>query len=183
MRLVLMAALFLAAGTAVAEEALTSAIEAPDRDPRRSPREEVFRMVDAYIAENLQAKLGLSDEELARALPVVRRLHAERRRLAERKVRAFQQMKRAVRTGAITDARALDLLQEMKAAEAAEAAAVRAGQDAVNLVLSPVQQVKYRILEGEIEHRLREVMARVRAQRMDGPGRDDDAAKEPPPPR
>jgi hypothetical protein len=175
MRPLLAAALVLAAGAAFAQE---------DEAPRPRPREEVFRIIDGYIADNLQAKLGLGDEQLARALPLVRRLSAERRRFAERKIRALHQMRRMVRSGSVNDARAAELLQELRAAEAEEAAAVRAGQDALDAALTPAQQVRYRVLEAQVEHRLRELMARVRDQRRGGPGRRrGDRARESPAPR
>ena len=136
--------------------------------PRARPREEVFRLVDDYIAKSLQERLALSDDQASRALPLVRRLHADRRQFAERRMRALQQMRRASRAGTINDARAGELVRELRAAEAAEAESVRAARDAVDAVLTPVQQLKYRIFEGEIEHRLRELMARVRSQRRDG---------------
>ena len=50
-------------------------------------------------------------------------------------------------------------------------------------MLTPTQQVKFRILEMEIEQRVREAMARVRAERRDGAGRRGDGPpKEPPVP-
>ncbi len=177
-RVLLSAALMVGAGTAAAQE------NPPEGERRGRPREEIFRMVDGYIATNLQERLGLSDDQLARALPLVRRLHAERRRFAERKIRALHQMRRMARAGSISDARAAELLHELKAAEADESAAVRAGQDALDAVLTPSQQVKFRILETEIEQRVREAMARVRAQRRDGAGhrRGDGPPKESPAP-
>jgi hypothetical protein len=160
------------------------AAAAQDSGERRGrPRDEIFRMVDAYIADNLQEKLGLGDDQLARALPLVRHLHAERRRFAERKIRSLHQMRRMVRAGSIGDARAAEVLHELKAAEAEEAAAIRAGQDALDAVLTPAQQLRYRIMESEIEHRLRQLMARVRAQRRDGRRRGEGPQGQPPAPR
>jgi hypothetical protein len=154
-------ALALSAGMAAAQDAQ----EGPRRGGR--PREEIFRLIDEHVARSLQERVGLSDDQAARALPLVQRLHADRRRFAARRIRAMQQMRRAFRPGApaVGDARAAEMLQELKAAEADEAAGLRAGQDAVDAVLTPLQQVKYRIFETEMEHRLRELMARVRAQR------------------
>jgi hypothetical protein len=177
-RLLFPAALVLLAGAAASQDN-------PSEGQRRGrPREEIFRMVDDYVATNLQETLGLSEDQLARALPLVRRLHADRRRFAERKIRVLHQMKRMVRSGSISDARAAEILQALKAAEAEEAAAIRAGQDALDAVLAPAQQVKYRILEAQIENRLRDLMARLRAQRGDGPRprRDDGPPKESPAP-
>lgn len=172
-------ALALSAGVAGAQE------NPPEGQRPGRPREEIFRMVDEHMANNLQEKLGLTGDQLGRTLPLVRRLHADRRRFAEQRMRALHQMKRTVRAGAISDTRAAEMLHELKAVEAEEAAAIRAGQDAVDAVLTPAQQLKYRILETEIEHRLRELMARVRAQRRDRPGPrgGDDPPRESPEPR
>ena len=176
LRLVALAATFLVAAPVAAQDE-------PDGRSRRRPREEIFRLIDDYVARSLQEKVGLTDEQVGQALPLVRRLHADRRRFAERRMRAAFQMRRAVRAGAITDARAAEMLQELKKAEAEEAAAIRAGQEAVDAVLTPVQQVKYRTFETDIEQRLRELMARVRAQRRDGKGRRRAPRGESPAPR
>lgn len=157
-------ALALSASAAVAQETR-------EGNERSRPREEVYRLIDDYVRRSLQERVGLSDEQTARALPLVRNLHADRRRFAKRRIRAHSQMRRAQRSNAITDTRAAELVQELKTAESEEVAAMRAAHDAVDAVLTPVQQVKYRIFEGEIEHKLRELMARLRAQRRDGAGR------------
>jgi hypothetical protein len=152
---------------------------------RERPREEVFRVVDEFIAGRLQERLGLGEGQAARALPLVRRLHADRRRFAERRIRAVQEMRRMVRSGANDDARAAALLQQLRSAEAEEQAAVRSAQEALDAVLTPTQQVKYRIFEAEVEHRLRQAMARVRAQRREGMGRPrrETPRRDEPPPR
>ena len=158
-------ALALSASAAAAQE------PSPGGDQRSRAREEVYRVIDQYVERSLQERVGLSDEQTARALPLVRNLHADRRRFAKRRIRAFSQMRRAQRSTVVTDARAAELLQELKTAESEEVAAMRAAHDAVDAVLTPVQQVKYRIFEGEIEHKLRELMAQLRAERREGSGR------------
>lgn len=153
----------------------------PEGEPPRRPREEIFRMVDAYVADHLQENLGLSDEQLNRVLPLVRNLNADRRRFAERRIRAIHQMRRMMKAGMANDPRIAELLQQVKTAEAEEPVAIRAGHDAIDAVLTPVQQVQFRILEAEIEHRLRQVMARVRGERRDAPGRPRRQDPRPPP--
>lgn len=173
------ALLLVSAAAAAAQEG------GPEGEPARRPREEIFRMVDAYVADHLQENLGLSDEQQNRVLPLVRKLNADRRRFAERRIRAIHQMRRMMKAGMANDPRIAELLQQVKAAEAEEPAAIRAGHDAIDAVLTPVQQAQFRILEAEIEHRLRQVMARVRGERRDGPGRPrrKDAPRPPPDPR
>ena len=157
-----------AAGGALAQE---------DRPPaggpgpgRRPPREEIYRMLDTYVAEHLQESLALSDEQRNRVLPLVQKLSADRRRFAERRVRALFQMRRAIAAGTATDAKMSELLQQLKATEAEEPAAMRAAQDAIDAQLTPLQQARFRVLEAEIEHRMRRVMSRMHGQRGGRPG-------------
>jgi hypothetical protein len=137
---------------------------------RRPPREEIYRMVDSYVAEHLQESLALSDEQRNRVLPLVQKLSAARRGFAERRVRALMQMRRAIGDGTATDARMAELLQQLKAAEAEEPAAIRAAQDAIDAQLTPLQQARFRVLEAEVEHRMRRVMSGMHGQRGGRPG-------------
>jgi hypothetical protein len=166
--------LLVSAVAAAAQEGRT------EGEPSRRPREEIFRMVDAYLADHLQEYLGLSDEQRNRVLPLVRKLHADRRRFAERRIGAIHQMRRMTKDGMASDPRIAELLQQVKTAEAEEPAAIRAGHDAIDAVLTPLQQAQFRILEAEIEHRLRQVMARVRGGRGErGGSRREDPARPP----
>jgi hypothetical protein len=155
----------------------------PDEGSRRPPREEIFRMVDAYVAEHLQESLALSDEQLNRLMPLVRKLNADRRRLAERRMHALFQMRRMFKDGTATDARIAELLQQVKSAEVEEPTAIRAGHDAIDAQLTPLQQAQFRVLEAEVEHRVRQVMARVRGQRAGRPGAPPDEPRAPNDPR
>jgi hypothetical protein len=129
----------------------------PDR-----PREELFKMIDAYVVSNMQESLSLSDEQFVKLLPLVKRLQTDRRAFAERRMRALVELRRSFDSGSATDARVNELLKELKAVEAEEPPTLRKHLDAIDAALSPVQQAKYRILEVEVERRLRELMGQVR---------------------
>ena len=79
-------------------------------------------------------------------------------------------MRRFARSGSSDDARAARApARSVKAAEAEEhGGGARRRRRPSTRVLTPGQQVKYRIFEAEVEHRIREAMARMRAQRRDG---------------
>jgi hypothetical protein len=128
------------------------------------PRDEAFRMIDAYIVSNLQEALGISDEQFTRLLPLVKRLQRDRRELVQRRIQALQELGRAVRHGGATEARVADLLRDLKAVEAEERDAIRRDMDAIDAVLTPLQQAKYRLLEVEVERRLRALMSELRGQ-------------------
>lgn len=126
------------------------------------PREDIGKMIDAYIISNLQEGLGLSDEQFVKLLPLVKRLQTDRRLFLQRRQRALQELRRSLQSGSATDARVSELLRELKAVEAEEPAAIRRDRDALDAVLTPLQQAKYRIMEVELERRLRELLNQVR---------------------
>jgi hypothetical protein len=131
---------------------------------RPRPRDEAFRMIDAYIVSNLQEALGISDDQYTRLLPLVTKLQRDRRSLAQRRIQALQELNRVMRQGGATEARVTELLRELKAVEAEEPSTIRRDMDAIDGVLTPLQQAKYRLLEVEVERRLRALMAEMRGR-------------------
>jgi hypothetical protein len=154
-RLLLLVAALLSAGPLAAQ---------PMRPPQRpdAPREEIFRMIDAYVVSNMQESLGLSDEQFVKLLPLVKRLQTDRRGMAERRLRAMNELRRALNSGSATDAQVAELMKEVRAVENDEPAAIRKHVEAIDAALTPLQQAKFRVLETEVERRLREMMAQVR---------------------
>jgi Spy/CpxP family protein refolding chaperone len=125
-------------------------------------RGEAFKMVDAYIVSNLQESVGLSDEQFTRILPLVKRLQNDRRELAQRRGRALGEMRRVLESGTATEARVLELLKDVKEVESTQHETVRRDMDAIDQVLTPVQQAKFRLLEGEVERKIRALMEDLR---------------------
>ncbi len=156
-RLVLTLVLALAGGSAhaLAQENAPAVAGRPARD-------EAFKMVDAYVVSNLQESLGLDDEQFAKAVPLVKRLQGERRSYFLDRTRTVRQMRRLLRQGGATEAQVLDLLNRLKALDAEGPAQIRKNFDALDALLTPVQQAKYRILEVEVEQRMRELMSHAR---------------------
>jgi hypothetical protein len=160
-------ALVLAAVIAAAVAAPAGAQQG--RGPRPPRDEGLFRMVEAYLVSNLQEALALSDDQFARVLPHVKRLQRDRRDTAQRRMRALQELRRVMQVGGATEARVGELLREVKAAEAEGPAIVRKDMDALDGMLTPVQQAKYRLLEVEVERRLRTLMSNRRTNRGRAP--------------
>lgn len=129
-------------------------------------RDEIFRMVDAYILSNLQESLALSDEQFVKILPLLKRLQSDRRSFIERRHEMLMEMRRQLESGRATEARVSELLRDLKALESDEPGVLRRDREALDGVLTPLQQAKLRILEVQVEHKIRELTARVRA----GPG-------------
>lgn len=151
----------LAAGTASAQE-------------RGAARDEAFKMVDAYLLSNLQESLGLSDAQYVKLLPLVKAQQSDRRAGAQRRQRALLDLRRALRSGRVTEASLAGLLDEVKRAESEGPAAQARNQQAIDALLTPVQQAKYRVLEAEVEQKVRALLrnavrgrARERGERLD----------------
>jgi hypothetical protein len=143
--------------------------------PPERPRDEAFKMIDAYIVSNLQESLELTDDQFVKVLPLVKRLQTDRRAAVQRRQQALMELRRVLASGEATEPRVAELLQQVKSAEAEEPAVLKRDRDAIDAVLSPVQQAKFRVLEVEVERKIRELMTQIRTQRRkDGQGRPPD---------
>ena len=123
-------------------------------------RDETFRLMDAYLISNLQESLGLTDEQFGRALPLVKKLQSDRRDFARRRMQALRSLRKTLVSGSATEAGVADLLKEVKSASADERAATVRNAEALDAVLTPLQQAKFRVFEAEVDIRLRHLLAR-----------------------
>jgi hypothetical protein len=138
-----------------------SSLRAQDVEPRR---EEIFKMVDAYVLSNLQESLALSDEQFVKLLPLVKKVQSDRRTYTLGRAQALGEMRRLLESGTATDARLAELMRDLKQREADWPALMRKNVDALDEQLTPVQQAKLRLLENRVEQRLRELVIRKGAQ-------------------
>lgn len=143
----------------VAGTAFAQAPEAPER-----PREELFKMVDAYIVSNLQENLGLTDEQFVKILPLVKKAQSDRRLLAERRNMGLQEMGRLLQSGTATEPRIAELLRDFKQHEVDDAATQRRNLEAIDAQLGVVQQAKLRLMMARVEQNIRELVNRARPQ-------------------
>jgi hypothetical protein len=133
------------------------------KEPEGPPlRNEIFEMVDAYVFMKVQERLGLSDEQLTRLMPLIRRQQKDRRELERRRFRAMGEMRRLFAGGVARDDQIVELLREVKAVEAEAPTVSQHDQALIDAALTPMQQAKFRLLMVEVEHRLRELRHRVR---------------------
>jgi hypothetical protein len=139
-------------------------------------------MIDAYIVSNLQESLGLSDEQFVKILPLVKRLQGDRRGFLERRHEILQELRRQLESGKATESRVGELLHDLKTVDNDEPASVRKDMDAIDAQLSTVQQAKLRLLQFQVEQKIRELMNRVRAGGQAGRRRDGPNPKELPEP-
>jgi len=159
-RVLLAAAFVLGAGGA-----LSRAQEESPAGADRPGRDEAFKLVDAYVVSNLQESLGLTDEQYAKAIPLVKNLQSERRRYFLERTRTVREMRRLLQRGGATEAQVVDLLKQLKALDEDGPQRTRKNLEALDAMLNPLQQAKYRVLELDVEQRMRELLNRVRPPR------------------
>jgi len=146
-------------------------------------RDEAVRMVDAYVVSNLQESLGLSDDQFTRLLPLVMKLHNNRREAVRRRLQSLRELRRLLAAGGATEAQVEERLRELKKLEAEEPALMRRDLEAVDAALSPLQQAKFRVLEAEVEQKIRSLRERMRMERRPGGQGRRPAPSDAPPPQ
>jgi hypothetical protein len=136
-----------------------------DREPRRQrpPGEEIARMIDAYVMSNLQESLGLTDEQFVKVLPLVRKLQIDRRDMYVGRLRAVREINRLLEAGG-SEPKVLEHLREVKRLESEGQSKVGKDVEAIDAALTPLQQAKFRVMEMEVERRIREILGKVRRE-------------------
>lgn len=132
------------------------------REEGRGRREEAFRMVDAYVVSHLQESLALSDEQYVKVLPLVTKLQGDRREHILGRGRVIREMRRLLRAGGGSEAALVEKLGELKRLESEGPSRAKSDMDALDAALTPIQQAKFRLLELEVELRMRELLGHAR---------------------
>ena len=170
MRTALLACAMAAAGTAGAADQPTAGATRGHGEP--SLRDEVYEVVDAYVLMKAQERLGLTDEQFAKLVPLIKKQKGDRREFEQRRYRALHELREQFTRGEATEARVGELLRELKAVENDMPAQMARDREAIDAILSPVQQAKYRLLDAEVDRRLHELREQARERhRGEGGGR------------
>lgn len=157
------AVLVLASAVAIASGGYAGAQDAARerREERQEQhREEMFKMVDAYLAMNVEERLGLSDEQFAKVFPLIRRLQSDRRRFTQRRLEIVRDMKASLESGSATEGQIAAHVKDLRSLEDEEPEVLKKDRDAVDQTLTPVQQAKLRVLQLEVERKIRALSQR-----------------------
>jgi Spy/CpxP family protein refolding chaperone len=143
-----------------------SAQAPPDPGAERGPGGgEAVRMIDAYVISNLQESLGLTDDQFAKLVPLVKRLQTERREAMRTRMRAVREMRQLLQSGSATESQVQEKLSVLKELENDDSRRGRQTMESIDAMLSPLQQAKFRVFEAEVGQKLRELMGQMREDR------------------
>ena len=138
----------------------------PPGESMTSPAE-IQRMLDGYMLVQAQEMLQLNDEQFPRFLSRVRALQETRRRTQAERLRMLQELRRttAGRAGPIDEGAIAERLKALDELETRAAVEIKQQRSAVDQVLTPVQQARFRIFEEAMEQRKIELLMRARQGR------------------
>jgi hypothetical protein len=133
-------------------------------DPAAVSPAEIQRMLDGYVLIQAQEMLQLSDEQFPRFLSRLQALQQLRRRTQGERQRALQELRRMTqaRGGSIDENVIGNRLKALDDLDTRSAAEIRQAQEAIDQVLTPHQQARFRVFEENMEQRKLELLMRAR---------------------
>jgi hypothetical protein len=128
---------------------------------------EIQRMLDGYMLIQAQEVLQLSDEQFPRFLSRVRAWQDTRRRSQGERQRMLQELRRmtAARAGTVEEATIKERLKALDDIESRAGTEIQQQRTAIDQVLNPYQQARFRIFEETMEQRKIELLMRARQGR------------------
>ena len=144
------------------------------RNPSRIPRNRltpIQDVVEGFYVSRFQRELELDDNQFAKVLPALRESLQKRTELGRQRTRALSAMRQALRNGA-SDEEILERIREVDAADVELRAVQERLLREVDPVLTPSQRARLRIVQPNLEQRIRNLIERSRnpnAQRRGGP--------------
>ncbi len=136
-----------------------AAIEQPGVSPA-----EIQRLFDAYAVMQAQEQLQLTDTQYAQFVSKMKALQDVRRRHQQERGRVLQDLRRLVQQAdAADDAQIKERIKELDDVDARAADELRRAYAALDAVLTPRQQARFRLFEEQMERRKIELLTRARA--------------------
>jgi hypothetical protein len=152
--------------------------QAPPRQGRAARGEriaplEVLRVLDGYAVVQAQEALQLTDAQYGTFVTRLRRLQDTRRQHQQTRSKILGELRRLVGPAAAegaSEAAIRDRLAELRTHDEKAAAELRQAHDAIDEVLDPVQQARFRLFEEQLERRKLDLIMRARQGAAAGGG-------------
>jgi len=141
---------------------LTGAASGQEERDLRPSGEEVDGMIDAYILSKLQDALILSDEQFGRMVVAQKKMQDARRAYRRERNEVLRQMRQALRREDSGETDLPPLLSRLDERHQSFLEEERARYRDIDAILDVRQRARYRILEGEIQRRLQQLIRQSR---------------------
>ena len=128
---------------------------------------ELIGMLDAYATIQAQQALQLGDEQYGRFIPLLKKLQETRRRNQQMRNRMIGELRRLAgprATAPADDAVIAEKLKALREHDERAASEIRSALAAIDEILTPQQQARFRIFEEHIENRKLDLLLRARAR-------------------
>lgn len=150
--------------SALAAAAQTQPSQPPvSAEPGGVTPQEIQRLFDAYTIMQAQDSLELTDEQYSPFLTRMRTLQEVRRRHQQDRGRVLQDLRKLTQQSAGDDAQLNERLKALRDIDTRAEEEVRKAYDAIDAVLTPRQQARFRVFEEQMERRKIELLTRARA--------------------
>jgi len=123
---------------------------------------ELVNMLDTYAIVQAQEALQLPDTTYGEFVSRLKRLQQIRRRNTQGRNQIIQELRRLTQNGAADETTLRSRVQALHDHDVRAATALRQAYDALDEVLSPRQQARFRILEDRLERQKLDLLMRVR---------------------
>ena len=123
---------------------------------------ELVNMLDTYAIVRAQEALQLNDEQYARFVTRLKRLQQVRRQNTQTRNRILQELRRLTQAPTPDETALRTQLRALHDQDVAAAEELRRASDAVDEVLDPRQQARFRLFEERMERQKLDLLMRVR---------------------
>lgn len=151
--------------SAPAQPAPSQRVAPPTNDAAEGlPEGQLLVMLDSYAMFQAQQQLSISDEKFGPFAGRLKKLQDARRRNQRERHRMVVELRKLLNTRSATaaDDALLAQLARLKEHDRRAAAELQQAYDALDEILDPRQQARYRLFEEQIEQRKLELLMRAR---------------------
>lgn len=127
---------------------------------------DVQRLFDAYTLSEAQDAVRLTDEQYGRFIPKLKALQTTRRRQQQERARLLRELGRLAGQPQPDETALREQLRALAAFDAAAGGELSKAYAALDEVLEPVQQARFRVFEENMERKKLELLMRARQRRL-----------------
>lgn len=168
-------------GAVVFASCLTAAVAGAGQEPQRQGGRgegapapvltplELERWFDSYVLLQAQETLKITDAQFPRFLPRLRALQDTRRRNLQARRGIINSLGRLLKATPFDEGQAREQLKALRDLDVRSADEMRKAYDALDEVLEPMQQARFRMFEEAVERRKIDLLMRARQRASDPP--------------